>query len=959
MCLLLPEQFGPTPSSTTCSAVPKHFLGYFLRPMAHNKRPEPTIKWASSQISHPLDPPISDFSSLQGNIQFWYEAGPLSDNEDNQLDPDNPHVLLTMLIDEVIHEPDSIILKGNHSSIRISGSWLDFPYSPGMLVSLVSCPCCPLSSPPHNSISDNSNFLILNDDLLSVTSFCSALDCLNNPLLNNILPDISLSFSNRSIALGKISHRLIESSITKQKHNLPFLIAESKRIINDEPLLLYSCNISPREAMNELLKYFKGITHFLSKWSNISTELPLSSTLYGIKGTLDCSNDSGLIIEIKSGSYHSVSHRAQLLLYILLRTQNGIPFPSLKPYIYYIKSSEIVPIQTTHSELARLVQLRNKIAINKRITPCRCTEDKPCYRYNKIMKLPDWHFLKSQLNAIEEERIKETKQIKMIVIPDGNKLIYSERQRKNSEKQQMYSEQYGTECMNWTKIRKIYKNKKIVKLKEQIRMGEYITIRNTKQNIITRGIVGMSEQSYTEVLSREILPDERIFYVTIDDSGIFYKYMLWSLLNVAYPAYYGELTLQFEMPGQACDNDEPLAGDDASLCDFSVGSNDSLENAANYNYSLVGNTSSTDIKRPTIAFNHIEYSTPSEIYLSDKWSTQSQGFTLPETFQRDIQQLNDDQRSALFRILNSTSYSVVHGMPGTGKSTLIALLIKILARCGKKVLLICYTHLAIENIIKKLGTLPYYRTNRIVEGQTPEEYSRRVRSARLVLGTCFSFNDPVFLANHFDFTIIDEGSQMHFLLALIPVSLSGQFCIFGDHFQLSPLSKSSESSQGSIGLSLFEHLIDGCSTLKLQYRMGSKIMELANRLFYDGQLVCCSGKEGKVEFVNSSNVDLPEFIRELGESVILCYFNSTVENIKNMTNNLVSTIDRYQGSEAERVCVVFDPVVRCNVMESRQRLNVAITRAKSHLILFGDRSKMIEIDIFRELIELIETGVAS
>ena len=41
-------------------------------------------------------------------------------------------------------------------------------------------------------------------------------------------------------------------------------------------------------------------------------------------------------------------------------------------------------------------------------------------------------------------------------------------------------------------------------------------------------------------------------------------------------------------------------------------------------------------------------------------------------------------------------------MPGTGKTTVIATLVRYLVSCGKSVLLTAYTHSAVDNILLKL-----------------------------------------------------------------------------------------------------------------------------------------------------------------------------------------------------------------------------------------------------------------
>ncbi len=49
----------------------------------------------------------------------------------------------------------------------------------------------------------------------------------------------------------------------------------------------------------------------------------------------------------------------------------------------------------------------------------------------------------------------------------------------------------------------------------------------------------------------------------------------------------------------------------------------------------------------------------------------------------------------------SRNYNLVLGMPGTGKTHVIVILLKILIECQKKVLVTTHTHSALDNILKR------------------------------------------------------------------------------------------------------------------------------------------------------------------------------------------------------------------------------------------------------------------
>lgn len=64
--------------------------------------------------------------------------------------------------------------------------------------------------------------------------------------------------------------------------------------------------------------------------------------------------------------------------------------------------------------------------------------------------------------------------------------------------------------------------------------------------------------------------------------------------------------------------------------------------------------------------------------------------------------LNEDQRRAMSHVLTTLDYSLILGMPGTGKTTTIAEIIKAIVARGKTVLLTSFTHSAVDTIVTKL-----------------------------------------------------------------------------------------------------------------------------------------------------------------------------------------------------------------------------------------------------------------
>ena len=67
------------------------------------------------------------------------------------------------------------------------------------------------------------------------------------------------------------------------------------------------------------------------------------------------------------------------------------------------------------------------------------------------------------------------------------------------------------------------------------------------------------------------------------------------------------------------------------------------------------------------------------------------------------QGLNDSQREAIYRCLASTDVSMIHGPPGTGKTTTVVELILQSVKLQKTKVLACApSNIAVDNIIERL-----------------------------------------------------------------------------------------------------------------------------------------------------------------------------------------------------------------------------------------------------------------
>lgn len=412
----------------------------------------------------------------------------------------------------------------------------------------------------------------------------------------------------------------------------------------------------------------------------------------------------------------------------------------------------------------------------------------------------------------------------------------------------------------------------------------------------------------------------------------------------------------------------------------------------------------------------------------------------------DTEHFNPDQVAAIKKVLQTQDYSLILGMPGTGKTTVIAYMIKLLVEAKKTVLLTSYTNSAVDNILLKVKLYGVdflrignpSRIHQDIRSYIPGEDGKKVENYKdfsevymqpyVVASTCLSIRDLAFnVRDHFDFCIVDEASQVSMPLSLGPLSFCEKFVLVGDHFQLPPLvtHPNAEIKKGLLR-SLFQILAEAhpqsVVELTYQYRMCLDIMLISNALVYENRLKCGSEevanqelmvpnesvlqehlnlkvdnpnlwlshvfqRQNKVMFLNHDNMQAyertrgenvcnlkeVEMTRQIVEALCLCgveelkigvmtlyrsQLRLLVETFRHRPEIEVLTADRFQGRDKE--CIIIS-LVRSNkeqksgdLVKDWRRVNVAVTRARSKLIILGSLSTLQNAESIRDFIELVK-----
>lgn len=261
--------------------------------------------------------------------------------------------------------------------------------------------------------------------------------------------------------------------------------------------------------------------------------------------------------------------------------------------------------------------------------------------------------------------------------------------------------------------------------------------------------------------------------------------------------------------------------------------------------------------------------------------------TLVRSFESD---LNSDQRVAVDACLRARDYACILGMPGSGKTSTVAFIVRCIVAAGRTVLITSHTHSAVDTLLLKVtqgvGALddvlrlgrpsavhPALRRFCVEEDIASGAISAvgqlryRLASASVVGATCLSVRHALFTSGRtFDYVIVDEASQIPEPIALGPLRAARTFLLVGDHHQLPPLVASRQAREEGMDVSLFKRLADAhpgaVFALTQQYRSACKswgakhswrarprclccavnaeIQLIPNMLCYDGALKCAT-----------------------------------------------------------------------------------------------------------------------
>ncbi len=354
----------------------------------------------------------------------------------------------------------------------------------------------------------------------------------------------------------------------------------------------------------------------------------------------------------------------------------------------------------------------------------------------------------------------------------------------------------------------------------------------------------------------------------------------------------------------------------------------------------------------------------------------------------DNARLNPSQREAVQRAVAADVFHLIWGPPGTGKTVVVP---EIVRNAGGPVLLGAFTNTAVDKMLgsmldadpdvrflrfgrskdspelaARLGERAgdYFSEDLAASVPTASELRVRFDETTIVAATAHRASaHPYLRGRSFEMTIVDEAGQLTEPLTLGLVMRARRFVLIGDDRQLPPVVRID-----ALAASTFERLKsvaatdapDSLTLLNVQYRMHPEIMDVSNRLYYDGLLSAGVNAEDRTPpsgaplvFVpvesdeeGRSNLDEAKRVVEIVESLVaevgpdnigvISPFRAQVVLLRRLLEGTgvgADTVERFQGGERDVIIMSFVRSRGTNFVFDDRRFNVAITRARRKLVM--------------------------
>ncbi|KAJ7761485.1 DNA replication factor Dna2-domain-containing protein [Mycena maculata] len=927
-------------------------------------------------------------------------------------------------------------------SVILKDEWARTDVRKGDIVNVLGSFTKSGSSTPSITVTSSDNFIILHPDLLLTPSILSnSLECRRKPLLSNLVR--SSSDISPALVWGNILHEVMQACLSSGRWDDVWVNEKIEEVIREYISDIAKINLSVEDARHEIKLRAKGLKAFSEKYISdspkaqalltntrsgpgetsrlaiaqlLDIEEDIWSPIWGLKGKLDAtvlavisdskSPTAKAVVtsgpkpfEIKTGRpVTGLEHRAQTMLYTLLAEERyGAEVSS--GLLFYTQSEEVVRVPATRNDVKGLMSARNELAAymarrsqnsdhrkareqtetaepflpptidDERICK-RCYVLDSCMLYRKAVdNVVDSHSPIADIYDLKTSHITPTQ---AAFFKQWEALLSLEEQDSMRFKKELWTmgaaeREAKGRCLSAMAMDVSYSPASTLKT-SKIHKFTYMLCRAATSPSLLNGSINVGDP-ITVSVEPNLLALARGYVLELTQVSV--------VIGVDHELSLETIATRLSRfrQGTASAASNPVFRIDKD--DLYGGMGRMRDNLAHLFYA------DGDTRRLELIVN-----------LKPPVFAESQG--LPPHLSRHFERLNANQQEAMQKVLAAQDYAMILGMPGTGKTTVIAAIIKVLVAMGKTVLLTSYTHSAVDTILLKLkdkvdfsilriGNVdkvhPEIQQFTLASRRTPttvEQLEHQIMSPPVVATTCLSVRNP-------------------------------------------------DARKGGLDVSLFRRLSEAhpqsVVNMAHQYRMNEDIMALSNRLIYGDRLRCGSdavaqqtlvlpdrtflqdlhiGKachstgcwidklmagSCKAVFVDTDTVpaqdsrvgDLVQneveanLVYQVTETLLRCgvppeeigLISMYRQQLKLLGHLLADrkgvemmTADRSQGRDKD--CIIIS-MVRSNdtgyvgdLIKDWRRMNVSFTRARSKLIIFGSRKTLEKAPLLQEFFELVE-----
>ena len=622
-------------------------------------------------------------------------------------------------------------------------------------MNIISAQLASPGSPVVMSFKDNSSFIIHHPDIMiTMTTIANAMPCPRRPILQSLVKEAGAV--SKPVIYGNILHELLQQALLEKN----FSVDATRQRLDDDlsrdarRLEIWGAGLGEEDVKLEVgAKACLGFESFGRKWIGAKpkvcyrilramtiltcqsegelhaqsgdtpatlainglheVEEAIWSPKWGLKGKVDASVQATIQregkdmeehiapLEIKTGrSVGVMAHRAQTMLYtLLMEDRYGVPVPA--GLLYYSQLETILRVEARPLELRALMMSRNELA----------------------------HFLAKQRSTLASEETTESflpptidsaRECKMCYASDAcmlyRRAVDEVAPSDDDPIQELYEQKAGHLTEKDAAFFKKWENLLAIEEGDITRFRSQLwTMTAAKREKTGRCFSDMLISSYSNDIGKSLAKIHRHSYTFVrateyTPSGAIHPSLLSGHIAKGDPV---NLSIEPDLLCLSRGFVTELTPSSVTVGVTYVIDTKALLARSSRRHAMAGDQVVFRIDKDEMASGMVKMrSNLASLFfengnehlrrlLVDHYAPRFDATLRPKPSEIPAS-FNPDQTKAMEAVMSAKDYALILGMPGTGKTTTIAEIIKALVERGKTVLLASYTHSAVDTILSKL-----------------------------------------------------------------------------------------------------------------------------------------------------------------------------------------------------------------------------------------------------------------